>query len=56
MNIFKLKPSKKVGIIKDEIKEAILDGKIHNNKKEAMEIMYKIAERLGINKIEIIDK
>ena len=56
MNIFKLKPSKKVGIIKDEIKEAILDGKIHNNKKEAMGIMYNIAERLGINKKEIIDK
>jgi len=56
MHIFKLKPSKKVGIIKDEIKEAILDGKIHNNKKEAMEIMYKIAERLGINKKAIIDK
>ncbi len=52
MEIFDLKPSKIIGEIKEEIKEAILEGKIQNNKAEATELMYKLAESKGITKPE----
>ncbi len=48
MDIFDLKPSREVGIIKNEIKEAILDGKIRNNYNEAYDYMMSVASRLGI--------
>jgi tRNA nucleotidyltransferase/poly(A) polymerase len=52
MDIFGLKPSKLVGELKEEIKEAIMEGKIQNNKSEAIELMYKLAENKGIKKTE----
>ncbi|MEX2513687.1 MAG: HD domain-containing protein [Cyclobacteriaceae bacterium] len=50
MAIFGLKPSRIVGDLKEEIKEAILDGQIQNNKNEAMQLMYKLAAKKGIEK------
>lgn len=48
MEIFNLEPSKIVGEIKEEIKEAILEGKIHNNPIEARELMFSIAKNKGL--------
>jgi putative nucleotidyltransferase with HDIG domain len=48
MKTFKLEPSKIVGEIKEEIKEAILEGKIHNNPIEARELMFSIAKKKGL--------
>lgn len=48
MERFNLKPSRVVGEIKEEIKEAILDGKIENNLAEANKLMLEIAARLGL--------
>jgi putative nucleotidyltransferase with HDIG domain len=48
MVIFNLEPSKIVGEIKEEIKEAILEGKIHNNPIEARELMFSIAKKKGL--------
>ena len=45
---FNLEPSKVVGEIKHQIKEAILDGKIKNNYDEAYEYMLKIAPDFGL--------
>ncbi len=42
MKVFELKPSRPVGLIKEAIKEAILEGKIRNDKAEAIEYMKKI--------------
>ena len=51
METFHLKPCKEVGIIKNEIKEAILEGKIQNNFEEAKQLMFEIAENLGLSPI-----
>ena len=50
MEIFNLNPCREIGIIKDSIKEAILDGKITNNYNEAYNYMLKKAEKLGLQK------
>ena len=48
MNYFGLGPSKKIGLIKDAIKEAILDGEISNEFEAAFEKMKNEGERLGL--------
>ena len=48
MSTFNLKPSKKIGIIKENIKDAILDGIIANNYEEAYDLMIKEGEKLGL--------
>jgi len=48
METFDLKPSKVVGEIKEEIKEAILEGKIQNNPEEARKLMAEIARDKGL--------
>lgn len=49
MEIFELKPSKIVGEIKEEIKEAILEGKIQNNPEQARRLMLEIAKSKGLS-------
>ena len=39
---------KNIGIIKENIKEAILDGKIKNNYEEAEKLMYEVAKKIGL--------
>jgi len=50
MEYFSISPSKIVGEIKDEIKEAILEGKIGNNFAEAYELMKEIGSKKGMKK------
>lgn len=47
---FDIRPCKTVGIIKNAIKEAILDGKIGNNYDEAFSFMLKLGKELGLDK------
>tara|TARA_Y100000385_G_scaffold160052_1_gene166130 strand:+ start:8269 stop:9693 length:1425 start_codon:yes stop_codon:yes gene_type:complete len=48
MKTFGLGPSREIGIIKDYIKEAILEGIIPNNADEAFELMLKKGTTLGL--------
>lgn len=48
MAAFDLKPSKEIGIIKDYIKEAILDGEIPNEFDSAKALMLKKGSELGL--------
>ena len=45
-----IEPSKIIGDIKTEIKEAILEGKIANDAVEAKKLMLKIAQREGLSR------
>ena len=48
MKIFNLKPSKEIGMIKETIKEAILEGEIPNEYEAAYQLMLKKATKLGL--------
>lgn len=48
MKTFDLKPGKEVGIIKNAIKDAIMDGAIHNNYEEAFAFMLIKGQELGL--------
>lgn len=50
METFNLKPSKEIGILKEAIKEAILEGEIHNDYDEAFHFMLKKAKQMGLKK------
>ncbi|HET8830417.1 MAG TPA: HD domain-containing protein [Pelobium sp.] len=48
MESFDIKAGKEVGIIKNQIREAILDGEIQNNREEALKLMAKLGADLGL--------
>ena len=51
MKIFQLKPCKEIGIIKEYIKEAILEGVIPNEKNAAYELMLEKGKQLGLTAV-----
>ncbi len=51
MELFNLKPSKEIGMLKEAIKEAILEGEIPNEYQAAYEFMLKRASKIGLIKI-----
>jgi len=48
MSMFQLPPGRIIGDIKEQIKEAILEGEIRNDREEAMELLMKIAREKGL--------
>lgn len=53
MSTFNIGPSETVGIIKNEIREAILDGLIPNDFEAAFELMITVGEKIGLKKREV---
>ncbi|MEO1031756.1 MAG: HD domain-containing protein [Bacteroidota bacterium] len=53
MKAFNLQPSKEIGIIKEAIKEAILEGDIPNEHEAAFELMLKKGKALGLIAVDI---
>jgi putative nucleotidyltransferase with HDIG domain len=51
METFGIGPSAEIGIIKSNIKEAILEGQIENSPEQAFELMMKLGEELGLNRV-----
>ncbi len=49
MQTFGLTPGREVGIIKNAIKEAILDGVIHNEYEEAFRFMIEEGKKIGLS-------
>lgn len=52
MKTFDLGPCNEIGVIKQRIKEAILDGEIENDYDQAFELMLKIGKEIGLKKIQ----
>jgi putative nucleotidyltransferase with HDIG domain len=48
MEVFGLKPGKEIGILKEQIREAILEGSIRNNLTECLFLAIKVAGEMGI--------
>ena len=51
MTIFNLKPSREIGVLKEAVKEAILEGEIPNEYQAAYDFVLKRAEKLGLSKV-----
>ncbi|MDB5281382.1 MAG: tRNA nucleotidyltransferase [Bacteroidota bacterium] len=51
METFGIKPSREIGVIKEEIKEAIIEGKIKNDFNEAFGMMLELGAKLGLKPI-----
>ena len=49
MEMFDLKPGREIGILKEKVKEAILEGIISNDKEEARNFVIEEAKSLGLN-------
>ena len=52
MAAFGLAPSRPVGVLKEAIKNAILDGVIPNERDAALQFMYDRAARMGLKRVE----
>jgi putative nucleotidyltransferase with HDIG domain len=50
MAIFNLQPSREIGILKEAVKEAILEGEIPNEYQAAYDFVLKRGEKLGLHK------
>lgn len=48
MQLFNLSPSRPVGILKDSLKDAILDGEVANNREAALEFLKTKAREIGV--------
>ena len=53
IKMFNLPPGKTIGELKEQIKEAILEGEIQNDRQEALAFLRKIAAKKGLSEHSI---
>lgn len=53
IRMFNLPPGKIIGELKERVKEAILEGEIHNDREEALALLMRVAKEKGIKPIEL---
>lgn len=53
MKIFDIKPSKEVGIIKNKLKEAVLEGDIPNEYQASLDFIIQTGQEIGLNPVYI---
>ncbi len=51
MSLFNIQPSREIGVLKEAVKEAILEGEIPNEYKAAYDFVLKRAEKMGLKKV-----
>ncbi|MBK6978135.1 MAG: HD domain-containing protein [Cytophagaceae bacterium] len=56
MKIFDLPPCKEVGLLKNEIREAILDCKIENNLEQSYQLLLEVAQKMDFSPVKILDE
>ena len=49
MEMFQLKPCREVGVLKQYLKDAVLDNKVANEREPLMELLMKKAQDMGLN-------
>jgi len=54
IELFNLKPSREIGVLKEAVKEAILEGEIPTEYQDAYDFVIKRGEKLGLKKVEKI--
>ncbi len=52
MELFDLKPSREIGVLKEAVKEAILEGDIPNDYQAAYDFVVKRAAKMGLEKVK----
>lgn len=52
MKAFDIKPCREIGLIKDAIKDAIMDGDIENSREAALKLMVRKGEELGLSLVQ----
>jgi hypothetical protein len=48
MEIFNLKPSREVGVLKQFLKDAVLDNKVENEREPLMQLLMQKAREMGL--------
>ncbi|MCP9767410.1 HD domain-containing protein [Lacihabitans sp. LS3-19] len=56
MEVFALKPSREVGILKNEIREAILDCKIENNLEASFTLLLELGEKMNFVPLKTLEE
>jgi hypothetical protein len=56
MSTFGIPPSREIGVIKNAIRDAILDGVVHNDFEQAYKFMLKKGQELGLKPVKILQE
>ena len=56
MEMFQLKPCREVGVLKQYLKDAVLDNKVANEREPLMELLMNKAQDMGLTMVENLNR